>query len=123
MKICKSDADTTTVAMTLNEAKSNTQNDVVTVAADDTDVAMMLLYHWKEQHGNVYFFQEKSNKAWNMKIICKRWDFIREHIFFVHAFSGCDTISAPFGKGKNNLLSLVSKNETLQAVSDTISDA
>lgn len=121
VKICEGDADTTIVATALKEAETNNQKAVVTVA-DDTDVAMMLLYHWQEHHGDVYFFQERLDKAWNMKVVCQKWNPIRQHILFVHSFSGCDTTSAPFGKGKNNLLSLVTKNKTLQIVSDTMGD-
>ena len=120
VKICTGDADTTIVSTTLHQAESNTQA-VVTVA-DDTDVAMMLLYHWQQHHGDVIFFQEKVNRGWNMNDVCHRWDSIREHILFAHAFSGCDTTSAPFGKGKNSFLTLISKNKALQLVSDIMSD-
>ena len=57
-----------------------------------------------------------------MNDVCHRWDSIREHILFAHAFSGCDTTSAQFGKGKNSFLTLISKNKALQLVSDIMSD-
>lgn len=120
VKICKGDADATIVSTTLEQADSN-RNAVVTVA-DDTDVVMMLLYHWQEHHGNVFFFQEKVNKAWKLNKVCHRLDSIREFLLFIHAFSGCDTTSAPFGKGKSSLLSLTSKSKALQLVSETMSD-
>ena len=120
VKICTGDADTTIVSTALHEAESNV-NTVVTVA-DDTDIAMLLIYHWQDRYGDVIFFQEKVNRGWNMKYVCNQWDSIREHILFVHAFSGCDTTSAPFGKGKSSFLSLISKNETLQQISYTMSN-
>ena len=98
VKICKGDADATIVSTSLEQAEQN-ERSVVTVA-DDTDVATMLVCHWKENHGEVIFFQEKSNKGWKMNEICRECDLFREHILFVHAFSGCDTTSAPFGRGK-----------------------
>ena len=120
VKICRGDADPTVVAITLREAEATTKG-VVTVA-DDTDIAIMLLYHWEEKHKHVYFFQESANKAWNMKDYCPRWSSVKEHILFIHAFSGCDTTSAPYGRGKAGLLSLVSKNKELQLASETICD-
>lgn len=56
MKICEGEADTTIVATALKDAETNNQKAVITVA-DDTDVAMMLLYHLQEHHGDVYFFK------------------------------------------------------------------
>ena len=82
MKICKGDADTTIVSTSLEQAQGN---EMVVTVADDTDVAMMLLYHWKEHHGDIIFFQEKWNKGWDIKYVCKQCDTFREHILFVHA--------------------------------------
>ena len=120
VKICKGDADKVIVSTTLEQAEMNYQS-VVTVA-DDTDVAMMLLYHWQERHGEVIFFQEKENKRWKMNDLCRECDSFREHILLVHAFTGCDTTSAPFGKGRSSFLTLLKKNEAMQMVSDTMND-
>ena len=49
MEICKGDADAVTKSL------DKAENNPITVA-DDTDVAMMLLYHWKTKHGEVIFF-------------------------------------------------------------------
>ena len=119
VKICQG-ADTTIVSTTLEQAEMS-EKSVITVA-DDTDVAMMLLYHWQERHGEIIFFQEKGNKGWKMNDISHECDSFREHILFIHAFSGCDTSSAPFGRGKNSFLTLVMKNKTMQIVSDTMND-
>lgn len=57
-----------------------------------------------------------------MNDISHEYDSFREHILFIHAFSGCDTSSGPFGRGKNSFLTLVMKNKTMQIVSDTMND-
>ena len=82
----------------------------------------MLLYQWQERHGEIISFKEKGNKGWKMNDISHEWDSFREHILFIHAFSGCDTSSAPFGKGNNSVLTLVMKNKTMQIVSDTMNN-
>ena len=43
---------------------------------------------------------------------------LREHILIIHAFSGCDTTSAPFGKGKTSFLYMLKKNEKLKQISE-----
>ena len=92
---CKGDADTMIVSTSLQLAKDK---DVpVVVVADDTDVAVMLLYHWNESMQDIYFHQERGNKTWSIKktsgTIAKR-----QHLLFVHAWSGCDTSSSTLVK-------------------------
>lgn len=120
IQICQGDADAAIVATSLVQAE-NSNRSIMTIA-DDTDIAMMLLYHWKSSHGEVILFQEKSNKGRKINEICNGCNLFREHILFIHAFSGCDTTSAPFGKGKLNFLSLVTKNKELQIVSQIMND-
>ena len=72
--------------------------------------------------GDLIFFQERLNRGWNMKSVSPTLDVEREHLLFVHAMSGCDTTSAPFGKGKASFLNLVNKSEELKEISDTMSD-
>ena len=94
-------------------------HDVVGVA-DDTDIAVMLLYHWREELGDIIFYPERKQKGWSIKQAAKRIVDLREHVLFVHAWSGCDTVSAPYGKGKPSFLSQVTKNEELKDVSITV---
>ena len=75
----------------------------IVVVADDTDFAMMFLYHWRKELGEVIFYQQRSNQVWKIKECCEAIDPNREHILFAHAWSGCDTTSAQFGKGKSNV--------------------
>ena len=120
VKICKGDADTVIVSTTIEKAELNSTF-VVTVA-DDTDVAMMLIYHWQERHGDIVFFQERENRGWKIKDVCRECDSFREHILFVHAFSGCYTTSAPFSRGKRSFLTSAINNEGMQILSDTMND-
>ena len=117
---CTGDADTTIVSTALGYCTSGS---LVVVVEDDTDiVTMLLLYHWKKEMGDLIFFQERLNCGWNVKSAALRLDMEREHLLFVHAMSGCDTISAPFGKGKASFLNLFKKSEELKEISDTMSD-
>ena len=51
-----------------------------------------------------------------------QYEVFREHILFIHAFSGCDTTSAPFGRGKISFLTAAKTNKMLQGVSNTMND-
>ena len=92
---CKGDADTKIVSTFIQLAKE--KDVLVVVVADDTDIAVMLLYHWNESIQNIYFHQEKGEKTWSIK---KAFIPIgmREHLLFVHAWSGCSTTSSTYGK-------------------------
>jgi hypothetical protein len=92
------------------------------VVADDTDIIIMLLYHWTDAVGDLIFFQQKLQRGWNIKDVNPKIEEIKEYLLFIHAMSGCDTTSAPFGKGKISMLNLVKKSEELRNISTTMSD-
>ena len=61
------DADSFIVEKSLEHA-SLRKGRPVSVVADDTDIAIMLLHHWKpDDHDDIYFVQERYNKAWSIK--------------------------------------------------------
>ena len=82
VKICEGDAETTIVATSLEQAGFDKR--AVVKVADDTDVAIMLLFHWKE-HDEVIFFQERGNKGWNIKNVPQQYQSFRKCLLFVHA--------------------------------------
>ena len=116
---CEGDTDTKIVSISLQLA---TDKDVpVAVVADDTDIAVMLLYHWNESMQDIFFHQEKGKKTWSINKALSTIGIMREHLLFVHAWSGCDTTSSTFGKGKSTFMNLVKKCE-LRSASETISN-
>lgn len=94
----------------------------VTVVADDTDIAVMLVHHWKEQMSDIFFLQERWNKAWSVMEASSRNKNIKEHLLFLHSWSGCDTTSSMFGKGKNKLVESLIGSDVLQNLSEVISN-
>ena len=70
------------------------------VVADDTDVAILLLYHWHEALHDIYFTSEKSRRIWSIEQVANKLsaDF-KDIILFICAVSGCDSTSAISGKG------------------------
>ena len=47
---------------------------------------------------------------------------MKDHILFVHGMTGCDTTSAPYGKGKKSFLNQILKSKMLQFLSMTMQD-
>ena len=103
------------VSCTLQKAVEGTE---VNVVADDTDVLILLMYHWKESMADVYFISEpkKSQKTglqvWRIyDLISKAGKMLTSHLLFINAWSGCDTTSATFGMGKTNLVKKIQSSE------------
>ena len=82
----------------------------------------MLIYHWNEELSDIYFNTERGDKCWSITETLKSLSLIKQHILFIHAWSGCDSASAIFGKGKPSFFRLASKPISMHAVSETISD-
>ena len=82
----------------------------------------MLIYHWNEELSDIYFHTERGDKCWSIREALKSLSLIKQHILFIHAWSGCDSVSAIFGKGKPSFFRLASKPISMHAVSETISD-
>lgn len=99
------------------------------VVADDTDVLVLLIYHWKQDMADIYFQSEakKSRKkgliAWKIRdLVSKTGEVVTTHLLFIHAWSGCDTTSATFGQGKTSLLKKMKESKELQQISVLMSD-
>ena len=88
----------------------------VTDVADDKDIVVMLVHHWQENMSEVYFLQERWSKAWSVKHASSRNKIIKEHLLFLHSWSGCDTTSAVFGKGKPKLVETLIKSDTWKKI-------
>lgn len=43
----------------------------------------------------------------------------KEHIFFIHAFTGCDTTSAFYNKGKNSFIKILNDDQNLRDAAET----
>ena len=98
--IADGDADIMIVKFTLEYAGQECDANVV---ADDTDVLVLLMYHWKQSMAEVYFLSEvkKNMMVWKIcDLVTKAGQVITSHLLFLHAWTGCDTTSATFGHGK-----------------------
>ena len=95
----------------------------VNVIADDTNIAIMLMHHWKTDiHDDVYFVPESFNKTWSVQSANQSTEDIRDDLLFLYVWSGCDTTSSIFGKGKGNLVTILRKSPSLKEKSAIINN-
>ena len=120
------DADTMIVECALQFAIGGRE---VNVVADDTDVLVLLIYHWKQYMADIYFLseakksQKKGLRVWKIcDLVTKAGKVLASNLLFIHAWSGCDTTSATFGQGKTSLLKKIKESEELQQISTLISE-
>ena len=102
------------------------QGTKVTVVADDTDVLILLMYHWKKEMADIYFSSEinkPQKNRWKVRdITSKAGEVISSHIIFIHAWSGCDITSATFGQDKTTPLKKMKESQEVQEISSLMSD-
>ena len=100
VKFSDGDADVLIVSTAIKHSSTGE----VMVVADDTDIVVLLMYHWKESLEEIYFCVEGrrkqciKRKVWAVSDIqCKNPH--NNLVLFVHAWSGCDTTSATHTQG------------------------
>ncbi|KAK6183990.1 hypothetical protein SNE40_006544 [Patella caerulea] len=108
------DADTMIVNSALNASK---QREVV-LMAEDTDILVMIVYHFEPAMHDIKLCKfpkkQKDGLLYSIRSLFDCLDPItKNHILFVHAWSGCDTTSATFGQGKLGVLNLLRRDEDL----------
>ena len=77
------DADTMIVKCALDLAA---QGNEVTVVADDTDILVLLIYHWKINMATLYFKSEAKKMMWKVQdLIATAGELLTSHILlFMH---------------------------------------
>ena len=90
------------------------------MAADDTDIVVMLCFHYNTSLNNIFFCTERSEiqkvrahkgrKYWRINQIADALQ-VSNHILFCHAWSGCDTTSAMYQQGKLKILELLNSKD------------
>ena len=98
-------ADTTIVKVALS-ASEKREDQVITVASDDTDVFCLLIHHCyhsnSEVYENIYLMNMKKGKKSLRSmvrigdVINQNYDATQKYILFAHCFTGCDTTRAIF---------------------------
>ena len=97
------DADISIVKTALEYAETGR---CVVVMAEDTDILVLMMSHWRDGLGELFLGTEKKEKRrrhskllyWSMRDLLSTQQY-QEALLFAHAWSGCDTTSAMHQKG------------------------
>ena len=74
----------------------------VVVVAEDTDVFVLLLHYLNvNKHHDIYFQTKKALLSLS-DVNSSLTPFVKKSLLFIHAISGCDTTSRPYGIGKTS---------------------
>ena len=91
-----------------------TMKNIVKVIADDTDLLVLLLYHFDNKTNNIFFMPQQSSRKQKIWSLCDAKlqlpSIISQNILFVHAVMGCDTTSRLQGLGKGMSLKKLEKS-------------
>ncbi|XP_066926559.1 uncharacterized protein [Clytia hemisphaerica] len=90
---------------------------------DDTDVAVMMAYHWQEDLKPLLFLSERAKKCWDIGSCQDELNGQKKHLLFIHAWTGCDSTSAICGKAKVSFVNQIKKSEILGEVSEVFTDS
>jgi cytochrome c553 len=124
------DADTNIVAAALHLA-SKPEIGAVAVAADDTDILVMLVHHVTENMTQIYFVPHPrkitaaaSQLPINIRAIQKSIGSTAcRQLLTVHALGGCDTTSAIFRMGKGAIFKKITNASFTSHLTDVMQDS
>ena len=124
VEVSRGKANTLIVSSALEFARNG---QTVTVVAEDTDVLIMLVYHWRNDMEDIFIRKESRLSRPGEMISMKEATssiavVIQRHILLIHACSGCDTTSATFGHGKMHLMKMLNWVPEVQNLSPIVSD-
>ena len=100
-------------------------NTKIVVAADDTDIfALLVHFCWKWQLlDTISITMKKMNgKLININEVCRKLGPKCIEVLGLHALTGCDTTSYPYGKGKVSALNILKNHDSigLQIIGDPL---
>ena len=107
----ESDADRVMVHQALETARGQGGSGCAVLVGEDTDLLILLL-HFRESE-NLYMLRpgraKSEDELLSVKTIQESLNGLHKYLLFLHAFSGCDTTSAFFRKGKKTAWNTLKK--------------
>lgn len=114
----RGDADIT-IAQTATKCA---QHQITAVIGEDTDLLVLLAHHADAAAHDIFFYSDKQggkSKYWSIKQLIHVLGETRHLLLFLHAVTGCDTTSRPYGIGKGTALRKLLQNDELKSLAGT----
>ena len=101
----------------------------MTVVGDDTDILVLLLYHFSNDIADIYLLSEskqsrrKSKRLISIRELAEKTSrAVLQNLLFIHAWGGCDSASAVYGHGKYAIIKIIQKFESVLSCCKTLAD-
>ena len=97
------------------QANHEVGSDYTILVGDDTDLLVLLIHYFKSElqntENNMYMFRPSSNSCIDVRKVVEKFPkSIVDQILFIHAASGCDTVSGLAGIGKTKFMKSLLKD-------------
>lgn len=113
------DADTVIAATALKIAS----NQAVAVAADDTDIIILLVHHLRDNFHDINFVSQRGQSRRSIRQIQRHIGKTAcTQLPAIHAIGGCDTVSSMFGIGKGTVFQKLTGRSDLTELTHTLQD-
>ena len=100
----QNDYDTMLVKRSLQLSGSGESERSVEVMAEDTTDVLVIILHHSTTSSHTLYFTTQSGTDDVMEIYDKLTETEKARLLFIHAVTGCDTVSGILGQGKPKLL-------------------
>jgi hypothetical protein len=104
VKQSNADADWLIVSVAMDVAQ--TANAPVVVVANDTDLLVMMVGQATSSMDLHMLFGRNPLNLYSIGEIQTAFHSVKQHLMFIHAITGCDTVSALYNQGKKKALAL-----------------
>lgn len=119
VKQATEDADVMIVHTAISKAA---EYDSVIITGEDVDLLVLLTALASTSHKNIYFEKSGRGNAPSLLYSAASCKIDPQDILFLHAVSGCDTTSTPFGQGKKKVCRIYEKNTSLHDLAAVFKD-
>ena len=117
---CEVDAVTHIVRYALKLATTSVH---INVAADDTNVTLLLFYHWNDTMADITITFQRTTALFNVKSsINSHSSLLKPYLPVLHSWTGCDTTSTIHIKGKSSLLKKIETSLQIGHMLKTLRD-
>lgn len=121
-KVASNDADAFTVETAIEESEKHR---AAVIIGEDIDLLVILIGRAKYHEREIFFKKVGKDKIQTKLYSTSSFDHYprcKEYILFLHAFSGCDTTSPLFWKGKKSLISEFEKSPDLYQLAQVFNE-
>ena len=106
-----------------------TQGNLVTVVAYDTEILVLLLFHFSNDMADIYLLSESKQSRRKLKKLISIRELaektsrgVLQNLLLIHPWGECDSTSAVCEHGKCAIIKIIEKSESVLSCCKTLAD-